>query len=96
MAFPGGAITLQASVALLFLVQHFSSCRSGAAGTAGPDSTAGRGRRWMRVVIEMEGRGGGMDERVMEENQGETFGVEAFKYLERERNRCFSVNLERY
>lgn len=39
MALPGATVTLQARVALLFLVQHFSSCSRGATGTEGPDST---------------------------------------------------------
>ncbi|TNN49120.1 hypothetical protein EYF80_040662 [Liparis tanakae] len=44
MALTEGAVTLQAKVALLFLVQHFSSCRRGAAGTEVPGSTDGEKR----------------------------------------------------
>lgn len=41
MGLAGGATTLHARVALLFPVQHLSSCSRGAPGTDGPDSTGG-------------------------------------------------------
>lgn len=45
-----GAVTLQARVALLFRVQDFSSCSTGATGTEGPDSTV-RGDEWMIKIV---------------------------------------------
>lgn len=58
MGFSGGAVTLQAKVALLFLVQHFSSCRRGAGGTEGPDSTERAQETQVRRAGSSNGEGG--------------------------------------
>lgn len=67
MGLLGATTTLQARVALLFPVLHFSSCSRGAPGTDGPDSTGRRDKadetlRFVARVGGGDGGEGGIDE----------------------------------
>lgn len=92
-------VTLQASVALLFLVQHFSSWRRGAAGTEGPGSTVQTEVWWKCYKAQKNGNEHkdeeGASKHWMWRKEGQTW-MPSFPwglYSSRDRNRSCNDNL---